>query len=396
MQRILDIAKKDLTQLLRNRLTFLFTLVMPAIFTLLFGIAFGGLSGGGDVRLPLGFLDEDGSRESRQLAQMLADSQVVRLVESPLQSAAYLQTQVDHDDLAAAVIVPPEFGHGMREGRPERITLIADTGTTAGIGIESEVLTALVHLDNALRISAALEDAAGAPFDYTYRQTLEAWHDPPVKIVERIEVNASGAATPRQSSMSHSSPGMMMQFAIAGLLVSAQVMVNERKTRCLERMLTTPTRRSHILLGHFLAIFTLTVGQFALLIAYGQVFFKVQYLWSPVAVLITALTAAACIAGLGVLIGTLARSEEQAIVLSLVPMFVLVGLGGGWVPLEVVGPGFKLVGHLSPVAWAMDGFQNVIIRGLGVASVLAPAAALLGYAAIFLATAAWLFGRMDR
>jgi ABC-2 type transport system permease protein len=97
---------------------------------------------------------------------------------------------------------------------------------------------------------------------------------------------------------------------------------------------------------------------------------------------------------LGVLIGTLAHSEEQAVILALVPMFVLVGLGGGWVPLEVVGAGFQTVGHLSPVAWAMDGFQNVVIRGLGVTSVLVPSAALLGYAALFFLIASWLFRRL--
>ena len=57
-------------------------------------------------------------------------------------------------------------------------------------------------------------------------------------------------------SMAHSSPGMMMQFAIAGLLTAATVIVNERKTRSLQRLLTTATSRFQILFGHYLAIFT--------------------------------------------------------------------------------------------------------------------------------------------
>jgi ABC-2 type transport system permease protein len=104
-----------------------------------------------------------------------------------------------------------------------------------------------------------------------------------------------------------------------------------------------------------------------------------------------AFTAALCIAALGLLIGTLARSEEQAIIFSLVPMFVLAGLGGAWVPLEVTGPTFAAIGHLSPVAWAMDGFKNVSLRGLGVEGVLLPAVALAGYAILFFVIAAWRF-----
>jgi len=67
MIRILDIALKDLRQLMRERETFLFLLLMPIIFTLLFGYAFGGFSSGeSDARLPIGYLDEDGSPVSLQ------------------------------------------------------------------------------------------------------------------------------------------------------------------------------------------------------------------------------------------------------------------------------------------------------------------------------------------
>jgi len=107
--------------------------------------------------------------------------------------------------------------------------------------------------------------------------------------------------------------------------------------------------------------------------------------------LLVAFSSALCIAGMGLLIGIMARSEEQAIIFSLIPMFILAGLGGAWVPLEVTGAVFQTIGHLSPVAWALDGFKNVIVRGLGVESVLLPAAALIGYAILFFGLATWRF-----
>jgi ABC-2 type transport system permease protein len=117
----------------------------------------------------------------------------------------------------------------------------------------------------------------------------------------------------------------------------------------------------------------------------------VDYLREAGATLLVALSAALCISALGLLIGVLAQSEEQAIIFSLVPMFLLAGLGGAWVPLEMTGPAFQTIGHVSPVAWAMDGFQNVIARGLGIGSVLLPASALIGYAVFFFVLAAWRF-----
>jgi len=61
----------------------------------------------------------------------------------------------------------------------------------------------------------------------------------------------------------------------------------------------------------------------------------------------------------------------------------------------VVGPTFQKIGHLSPVAWGMDGFKNVVIRGLGVEAVLLPAAVLLGFALAIFALAAWRFSRLE-
>ncbi len=94
---------------------------------------------------------------------------------------------------------------------------------------------------------------------------------------------------------------------------------------------------------------------------------------------------------LGLLVGAVARGEEQVILLSLIAMFVFAGLGGAWFPLEVAGQTFSAIGHLLPTAWAMDGFQNLVHRGLGLESTLVPAGVLLGCALGLFGLAAWRF-----
>jgi ABC-2 type transport system permease protein len=188
---------------------------------------------------------------------------------------------------------------------------------------------------------------------------------------------------------------MMLQFAIAGLLTCAQVIVAERKSRTLQRILTTSTNRVHIVIGHYLAILLLILVQFLILISFGQLALKVAYLRVPSATLLVALSAALCISALGLLIGVLAKNEEQAVTFSLLPMFIFSGLGGAWVPLEVTGPTFQAVGHLSPVAWGLDGFENIIARGLGFESVLLPSMALIGYAVLFFVLAVLRFRKIN-
>ena len=395
MIRILDIAFKDLMQLLRDVKTFMFLLFMPIIFTFLFGYAFGGFSSGSsDSRLPVGYLAEDDHWITDTLHDLLAESELIRLDENLFHSAADLEKLVTDGDLAAAIIVPYGYGRNVLKDKSARLIVIADENTSAWTTVEAELLTLTSRLDGAVRTATIIDqlDVEGIPFDYAFERSLSAWDEPPIAIHETTSLAVEKG---NQSGLTHTAPGMMLQFAIAGLLTAAQVIVAERKSRTLQRLLTTATNRIHIVLGHYLAIFILIFTQFIILMTFAQVALKVDYLRVPAATLLVAFSAALCISALGLLIGILAKTEEQAIIFSLIPMFLFAGLGGAWVPLEVTGPTFQAIGHLSPVAWGMDGFENIIARGLGFNSILLPAAALLGYAAIFFFLAVQRFGAME-
>jgi ABC-2 type transport system permease protein len=394
MNRIFDITVKDLTQILRDRKTFMFLLLMPILFTIFFGLAFSGSGKGpGDSRLPVGYLDLDNGTYSQHLKNMLTGSTVIRLDEDTTRSETDLNQLVADEELAAVLIVPAGYSQSVEGGAPLKLTFIADPSNPSASTIESEVMAATNRLMSAVRTAQIVGQTTSA-FTPAFEQALAAWQDPPVQVV-----STSSAAIKMQDdktlSATHTSPGMMLQFAIAGLITAATVIVNERKTRSLQRLLTTATSRVHILLGHYLAIFTLIFGQFVLLITFGQLFLHVDYLRIPLAILLVAVAAAACISAMGLLIGVFAKSEEQVVILVMIPMFVLSGLGGAWMPLEFTGATFQSIGHVSPVAWAMDGFKNIVARGLDFNSVLLPVAALAGYALVFFLLAAWRFQRVN-
>ena len=86
----------------------------------------------------------------------------------------------------------------------------------------------------------------------------------------------------------------------------------------------------------------------------------------------TAVSSAACISAIGLFLGVVSKTQEHAAAWALVLMFALSALGGAWIPLEIAGKTFQAIGHISPVAWAMDGFKNVIVRGLGPQANLMP------------------------
>lgn len=397
MKAIFDIAAKDLLQMLRDRKIFMFMLIMPIAFTLLFGFAFSGSDQQtADNRLPVGFANLDNSSSlSLELEHLLASSQVIRL--DSQKKASDFEKEVAEKKLAAAILIPEGYGASLQSDTPLKLVVLADTTTSAGVSAQTEIDVAASRILSAVRTAQAVGDAAS--FDANLKTALAAWQNPPVRMVitqsDVPSVETEEAASSKEAASSnkfaHSSPGMILQFAVAGLLTCAQVIVAERKNRCLQRLMTTSVSRPQILLGHYLAILTIVLGQFVILIVFGQFALKLTYFTQPLATFLVMVTAAMCISALGLLIGVVAKGEDQAIMFSLICMFLLAGLGGAWVPLEFTGAVFQSIGHVSPLAWAMDGFKNVVVRGLGTSAALLPAAALCGYAVLFFALAGWRF-----
>jgi ABC-2 type transport system permease protein len=396
MYRIIAITSKDLLQLVRDGKIYLFLLIMPIAFTLLFGYAFGGFSEGeNDPRLPVALLDQDQSEISVELSRLLAGSAVLRLEEMADKTLNELEETLQDGDIAGILIIPGEFGQRLLTTEPKAVTLLAEPSSQATTSLQTEVMVLTRRLASAAWTAQIANQVMGTDFEDSLQDAIKAWENPPVQVETTLGQAPGDEPPPSVGSLAHSSPGMMLQFAIAGLLTAATIIVVERKSRALARLLTTPTSRYQILCGHFLAIFILVFLQFIILITFGQLLLKVNYFRDPIATLMIALSAALCISAMGLLIGVLAKNEGQAIIFSLIPMFILAGIGGAWVPLEVTGETFSTIGHFSPVAWAMDGFKNITIRGLGVEAALIPMLALLGYAALFLIISAWLFNRAE-
>jgi ABC-2 type transport system permease protein len=218
-----------------------------------------------------------------------------------------------------------------------------------------------------------------------------AWNNPKLGIGMKPVTAAGGAVEAAANPYNQMSPGMMVQFVLFGLVTSGMVLVNERKSRTLQRMMTTSMDRASIIGGHVLSMFAITFMQMVILVAFGQLLLDVNYMAQPLATFVMMVALALLVAALGLLVGVVAKREEQVILLAMVFMFALTALAGAWFPLDVTGPTFNTIAYLTPGAWAMNGFQNIIVRGMGFNSVLLPAAIVAGYAALVFVIALWRF-----
>ena len=403
--RVFILALKDLQQVTRDVRTAVFVVVMPLLFTF-FLIAINGGSGSssGDSRLALAFINQDqGGMISAQFANLLGNSEVLRVVVPGQSDQAKISEAVRDGQYAAALILPAGYSDQLMAGKPVKPQVIADQGSESGQSALNALETASDRLLGAVQVARQTTQVfeAKQPFaSPTARQTFfnealaaatGAWRQPTLAV--RTEQSGAQAAGNQLSPATQLSPGILVQFVVLGLVSASMIFMLERKTQTLSRMLTTPISPYGILIGHGLAMVALIFFQEILLIGFGQLVFGVNYLREPLAVLLVMLALAVWAASLGLLIGVFARVQEQVVMFSLLAMFTFSTLGGCWFSLEYTGPVFSTIGRLTPSAWAMQGFQDIVVRGQGVSAVLGPVAVLLAYAAAFFILVTWKFQR---
>jgi ABC-2 type transport system permease protein len=396
--RILDLAIKDLKQIMRDWKSALFIVLMPIVFTLFFGWIFQTESQAVGS-LPLAYPQTAaGHPGQREFIKLLGMAETVQAQAVAMETEASFEGAIREGDFAAALLFAPDFEARLRAGDTGLTLLVADANDPAAQSVMESVETVVERYQSSLDIAdlsaQTYTDQMGeAEPDPEYRDAalalaVASWQDPPIRL--RTVMGSAGAAEV-EMGFNQSSPGMIVQFAVFGLITSAMVLVLERKSGAMKRLLTSPLKRVELIGGHVLAMFILVFLQQLVLILLGEFAFGVSYSQAPLAVVIMMIALAFWAASLGLFIGAIAKTEEQVVTISLIAMFLFASLGGAWFPLEFAGQAFSTIGHFTPTAWAMDGYQNMLVRGMGLNSVLIPAGLLVAYGLVFFGLAVWRF-----
>jgi ABC-2 type transport system permease protein len=109
----------------------------------------------------------------------------------------------------------------------------------------------------------------------------------------------------------------------------------------------------------------------------------------PLGALLLLITFAAVGAGAGMLMGAVFSNDAQATGVGIVVSLGLAALGGCMLPVELFSPAMQKVAHLTPHAWALDGFAELVRRNGTVVDILPQLAILSAYAIVLLLLASW-------
>jgi ABC-2 type transport system permease protein len=328
----------------------------------------------------------------------------------------------DRRMLALATVFPLLFilGTGLLAGSPKEpvglvnpsARLLELVGHTAGVKIRIEpdraalsddilrgrVVAGLVGLPatgNSIRVDfvsqSATTDALQARTDVVALLDLIAAEGTSTHITDTVLAHTR---TPSPfSPFSYVAPADLVLFMGITVLVLSSGLVASRRLGILRRLTAAPVRQRSILAAQVLSLLVVAAAQSIGLLVVGRVLFGVHW-GNPLAVGAVIALLALGLSGASVLIGTWARSQEQAIATAVVVGIAAGMLGGCVYPLDVVGGTVRTVGHVVPQAWAMDAFIKLIYHHARFVAVLPELVALAVFAIVLCALAVRLSTRL--
>jgi len=340
----LFIAGKDIRFLLRAKETILWVFIMPIVFFFFIGTAIGGFQHNGTAREKLavrkgenpGFLYD-------QLAKRLDERKYeVMVTESDSLFAAYKRR----------LTVPAGFTDSVLAGKP--VTLRFER-SESGIEFDYDTIRLKRAMYTVLADLIVTAKGGGVPTEGGFER-LNA-------MPRALTLDAAPAGKRKivPAGFQQAIPGMMVMFTLLVMTTSGAILlVIERRQGLLRRLAYTPIDRLGVVLGKWGGKLALGVIQIAFAMLAGTVLFKMD--WGPNLPMVVVVLVAygGLMASVGLLLGSLARTEGQAAAIGVIASNVLAALGGCWWPIEITPAWMQKLQLALPTGWAMDALHKLV------------------------------------
>jgi ABC-type Na+ efflux pump permease subunit len=305
-----------------------------------------------------------------------------------------------------AVIIPPGLTESLSAAAPspQQVEIYKDPTVTIGPAIVGSVVQDVVQSLNGARAAAsasaqlAASQGVNDPAAIAAIATKAAQaYSSQAQSADRISVEGRSPVTPGGSAPREPNTaaqvliGMMLFFTLFGAATPARSIIEEQRLGTLSRLFTTPTPRSLILAGKYIAVFAVVVLQTVLLLAAGRILYGAR--WGEIGpVIALVITGALVASSLGLLTVSWAKTPAQAGAGG-AGIFVFLGLiSGSFTGTASIGGAYNVVRHVSPLGWLIDGWNHLMFGGSW-GSIALPVVVALGFAAAFFAIATFFFRR---
>ncbi|MGA9595850.1 MAG: ABC transporter permease [Acidimicrobiia bacterium] len=377
--KALAITAVNVKRMLREPSTIFFVFVFPMLLILVIGASFGG-----SFRPKVGLVNAGDGQYAAAFADRItsdADFNTISYDDSDR-----LLTDVERGVVNLGVVVPADYDQQLGSGAVAKVQFLGRADQS------------VVEYRATIEAIAASESAVFRAARVVSGEGLAGFDDA-VATARIVAAGAGGLDVATESSgeslfgeglgqFDLGAPSNLILFVFLTSLAGSAALINTRRLGVSRRMVSTPTSIGQILLGETGGRFAIAMIQGLFIMIGAAVAFNVHWgnlLAAGVLLVMIALVGA----GGGMLMGSVFDNDQQAGSVGVFAGLGLAALGGCMVPLEIFPDTMVKIAHLTPHAWALDGFTELIRQGGNLGSVVPQIGALIAFAAVLLALGTW-------
>ena len=408
MGQILAITRKEILHWAQKPGSWVTVFLLPFLFIWIMQAVFGS---GGNPVISFYAVNQDESPQAEQVLEALRGS--ANLHVEILDTREEADRLVGQGERMAALIIPPGFGLDLNTPEGAELEIIIDPAREEQAGMVIGLVNAalgpmMVDAEVSRGVQASVRqviasvDTSGLPQDpnnplvnidmlrefFTYavqgvvsNQVRTAMEDPQVRL--DVQPYAPAGIDPDNlrppTLLDYLVPGYSLMFMFFLISNLARTVVEERQTGTLRRLLVAPLPRSRILIGKMLPYFLIGAVQMTFVLLLSTLMFGIDLGNSPVGLAMIIFASALVMAALGILIAAFARTEGHADGLAIILVLAMAVVSGAMFPsIQIAG-----LQQVTPHYWSMQGFLNLMARGMGPEGAFLPVGVLLTMAALF-------------
>lgn len=377
MNQLFYFVRKEWLLLIRDWHGLLLLFVMPTTFILIMTFALQNQYSG-TTQVNYYLINKDGGAYSQKLIQAFESSGNFLRQSSSVSEKELLQ-RVSHDEAHFLLIINPDFEKKL--GFDSLVHLYIAPGTTATVAqlVESHLRQQISRLylqQNASDLIDLDEEMKNLKVDQFV-----------------ITRSLYGDEQARPSSVQQNVPAWLLFSMFFIAIPLSTTLIHERQQGTLSRLQTMGSSSLLILLGKIIPYFTINLLQVIAMLLVGILLVpalggdQLQLGASEAGLILISVSASLAAVCYSLLIAQLANTVEQATIFSGVCNIIMAAIGGVMVPRFIMPPAMQEMSQLSPMAWGLDGFFDILLRNGQAGDVLLESAALIGFSLFTLSLA---------
>ena len=368
--RLFSLIRKEFIQIVRDPRTLALTFAVPVVMLFLLGYAATN-----DVRnIPLAVFDQDKSLSSQSLLDAYQAADYFRLSYT-VSSEEELRSLIESNTARAGIIIPPGYGADLTAGRSAQVAFIIDGSdpTLASTALAAATLVGQAQ-STQLMVERLNMRGQGSVLNQPVQVRTQVWYNPGM-------VSAY--------YMIPALIGLILQF-LTTMLTSTSI-VRERERGTIEQLIVTPIRPWELVVGKLAPYVLIAFGDTLEILFVGVLVFNVPINGSLALLLALVGLFLVTTLGLGLLISTLANTQQEAMLTTMFTVLPSIFLSGFFFPLAAMPKVLQWISYAIPLRYFLIIVRGIVLKGVGALVLWPEIFALSLFAAVVMGAAALRF-----